>query len=98
MAGMIRVTPEQLVQVSAQLSSGASNIQSMLQQLQSMVQPLGADWAGVGQARFESLWAQWQRDAAGLNQALMSISRLMSQAGQQYQSTDAQIGNQFGAL
>jgi uncharacterized protein YukE len=42
------------------------------------------------------LWAQWQRDAAGLNQALTEISRLMTQAAANYESTDAQIANTFG--
>lgn len=96
MSGLIRVTPEQLQQVSAQLSNGASNIEATLRQLAGNVEPLGSDWAGVVQARFLELWAQWQRDAAGLNQALTEISRLMTQAAANYESTDVQIANTFG--
>ncbi len=98
MAGLIRVTPEQLIQTSAQLSQGASSIQTTLAQLASMVQPLGVEWAGAGQVKFEGLWAQWQKDAAGLNNALMAISRQMSQAAAQYETTDTQVASQFGAL
>jgi 6 kDa early secretory antigenic target len=96
MSGLIRVTPEQLQQVYAQLTNGANNIESTLRQLAGNVEPLGSDWAGVAQARFLELWAQWQRDAAGLNQALTEISRLMGQAALNYESTDAQIANTFG--
>ena len=60
MAGNIRVTPEQLQSIAGQLNSGASNIESINSQLQSQVAPLGSDWAGVAQARFHELWAEWQ--------------------------------------
>ena len=51
----IRVTPEQLQQVSAQLDAGASSIEGTLRQLAANVAPLGSDWAGVAQARFLEL-------------------------------------------
>ena len=48
MAGMgIRVTPEQLQQVSARLDAGAAGIEGTLRQLAASVAPLGSDWAGV---------------------------------------------------
>ena len=71
----IRVTPEQLQQVSAQLDAGASSIEGTLRQLAGNVAPLGADWAGVAQARFLELWAEWQRSGAALHQALTGIAR-----------------------
>jgi WXG100 family type VII secretion target len=57
----IRVTPEQLQQISAQLDAGASTIEGTLRQLAGNVAPLGSDWAGVAQARFLEPWAEWQR-------------------------------------
>jgi WXG100 family type VII secretion target len=65
MAGNIRVSPEQLQSIAGQLNSGASNIESINSQLQSQVAPLGSDWAGVAQARFHELWAEWQRSSRG---------------------------------
>jgi 6 kDa early secretory antigenic target len=87
-SGLIRVTPEQLQQVSGQLRAGASNVDGILAQLASNVAPLGSDWAGVAQARFQELWAQWQRNARGLNDALNGIAQLMSQASANYDSTE----------
>jgi hypothetical protein len=40
-------------------NGGASNIEQINSQLQSQVAPLGSDWAGVAQARFHELWAEW---------------------------------------
>ena len=91
----IRVTPDQLHQISAQLLAGTSSIDGTLGQLAGQVAPLGSDWAGVAQARFEALWAQWQRDARGLNQALQGIAQLMTQAGSAYESTEQSIARAF---
>jgi ESAT-6 family protein len=93
--GNIKVTPEQLQQVSGQLGTGASNIDSILAQLASQVAPLGSDWAGVAQARFLELWAQWQRSGKSLHQALVGISQLMSNASANYSSTEQAIASSF---
>ena len=45
----IRVTPEQLQQISAQLDAGASSIEGTLRQLAGNVAPLGSDWE-IGRA------------------------------------------------
>jgi WXG100 family type VII secretion target len=97
MAGAIRVTPEQLTTVSAQLNSAAGTIDSALAQLTAQVGPLGSEWAGVGQARFQALWQQWQTSSRQLHQALEDISVLMRQASVAYETNDAQVGSSFGA-
>src|SRR3954470_24268629 len=94
--GNIRVTPEQLQAISGQLNAGASNIESINSQLQSQVAPLGSDWAGVAQARFHELWAEWQRSSRGIQDALQVISQLMQQAGVNYADTEQAIASSFG--
>lgn len=95
-AGNILVTPEQLQGVSGQLNSGAANIDSINSQLQSQVAPLGSDWAGVAQARFQELWIQWQQSSRQLNESLQGISQLMQQAGVNYADTEQAIASSFG--
>jgi WXG100 family type VII secretion target len=92
----LRVTPEQLQQVSAQLNAGAAGIDGTLRQLAGSVGPLGSDWAGVAQARFLELWTEWQRSAAGLHDALTGIARLTAQAGASYEQTEHGIAASFG--
>jgi WXG100 family type VII secretion target len=97
MAGGIRVTPEQLQQISAQLKTGAANVESILGQLAGVVAPLGSDWAGVAQHRFETLWGQWQRDARGVHDALTGISGLMTKAAATYDDAEQSIASTFNA-
>ena len=95
MAGGITVTPEQLMEISAQLASGASEIESILGQLANVVSPLHSEWVGAAQAQFEELWQQWQTDATGLHAALEGVSQLTSQASTAYSSTEQQIASSF---
>jgi WXG100 family type VII secretion target len=97
MAG-IRVTPEQLQGMSRRLSSGAANIEGELSGLAGSLAPLGGEWAGVAQQRFESLWAEWQRSARGLHEALTGISTLLNQAGVHYAEAEHAIAGSFGHM
>lgn len=95
-AGYIKVTPEQLHSIAGQLSSGAQNIESINTQLRGQVAPLGSDWAGVAQARFQQLWEEWQRSSRNLHEALTGISQLMNSAGTHYADNEAAIASSFG--
>jgi len=92
----IAVTPEQLQSVGTQLNAGAANIESTLSQLASQVAPLQSEWQGVAQARFQELWAEWQRSSRGIQDALQGISQLTQQAGANYESTEQGIAASFG--
>ena len=94
-AGNIRVTPEQLQSIAGQLNAGAAEIESINSQLQQQVAPLGSDWAGVAQARFHELWAEWQRSSQGIQQALHGISGLMGQASVNYADTEQAVASSF---
>ncbi len=95
MAGGITVTPDQLRTISAQLNSGSSEVESILNQLAGYISPLRTDWVGAAQAQFEALWEQWQKDAAGLQQALSGISQLTSNAASAYETTEQGIATSF---
>lgn len=96
MAGLIKVTPEQLASVSGQLNGGAGSIEGTLSQLAGQVAPLGSDWAGTAQTRFLALWQQWQTSSRQLHQALVDIAQLMQQAGVAYSTNDQQVASSFG--
>ncbi|HET6964778.1 MAG TPA: WXG100 family type VII secretion target [Acidimicrobiales bacterium] len=93
----ISVTPEQLQQISAQLTSGAGEVESILSQLAGYVSPLQGDWVGQAQARFESLWSEWQTSARNLHEALTGIAQLTQQAGSAYESNEQNIAASFRA-
>jgi WXG100 family type VII secretion target len=93
----ISVTPEQLQQISSQLSNGAGEVESILSQLASYVMPLQGDWVGQAQARFEALWTEWQTSARNLHEALTGIAQLTQQAGSAYESNEQNIAATFRA-
>lgn len=94
----IRVTPEQLASMSGRVSSGAAHIEGELSSLAGSLAPLGGDWAGLAQQRFEVLWAEWQRSARGLHDALGGISALLAQAGSHYAEAEQAIAGSFTAM
>jgi WXG100 family type VII secretion target len=94
----IRVTPEQLASMAGRVSSGAGHIEAELTGLAGSLAPLGSDWAGVAQQRFEALWAEWQRSARALHEALAGISALLTQAGAHYEDAERAIATSFGAM
>lgn len=91
----ILVTPEQLQQISGQLNTGATSIESLLSQLQSQVMPLRSEWRGQAQAQFEQLWAEWQKSAAGIHHALTGIAQLTGSAANTYSDTEHSIAASF---
>jgi WXG100 family type VII secretion target len=92
----IRVTPEQLASMSGRVSSSSASIEGELRTLAGSLAPLGSDWAGVAQERFQALWAEWQKSAEGLHEALSGISQLLGQAGSSYAEAERQIAASFG--
>ena len=95
MAGGISVTPEQLREISAQMSAGAADVEATLSRLAGTVSPLRSEWVGAAQAHFEVLWDQWQRDATGLHSALTGIAQLTQNAATSYETTEQSIATSF---
>jgi WXG100 family type VII secretion target len=88
----IKVTWEQLHQLSSQLASGSSEIEQRLSSMQSSLQPLfGGDWVGTASSQFQELWQQWHHGAAQLKQGLDGISKLLGNAATEYQKTEDAI-------
>ena len=91
----IRVTPEQLQQISAQLDAGASSIEGTLRQLAGN----GTARVGLGRRRPGPLPRALGRLAAqrcDLHQALTGIARLTARAGASYESAEHGIAASFG--
>jgi WXG100 family type VII secretion target len=95
--GTIKVTAEELEQLSTRLGAGASSIQEQLDSLRNSVAPLvGGDWAGTASDRFNALWTEWQSGARQIHEALTGLSSLLQGAGQAYAQTEAQIAKSMG--
>lgn len=95
MSGGITVTPEQLRAYSARLSNAATEIETILGQLRAQLGPLQEDWSGAASEAFVELWRKWQRDAAGLEEALTGLAALAVRAATAYESTEEGIASSF---
>jgi WXG100 family type VII secretion target len=91
----IRVTPDQLQTLAGRVRTGAGTIDGELHSLAGSLAPLGGDWAGQAQAQFQALWADWQRNAKGLNEALQGIATLLQGAGAAYQQAEDAVASSF---
>jgi WXG100 family type VII secretion target len=92
----IKVTPEQLGQLSGAIGHGSSEIDGILGSLRARLAPLqGGDWAGPAAAQFTAMFEQWQRSARELNAALQGISSLLASAGSSYAQAEQQIAATF---
>jgi WXG100 family type VII secretion target len=89
---LIKVTAEDLQNLSANVMKGSGSIQDQLSLLQGEVSSVvGADWMGAASGAFHARYEEWNRSAAMLKDALDGISQLLAQAGMQYQQTEDAI-------
>jgi WXG100 family type VII secretion target len=95
MATGIAVTPERLREVSAQMSTGADDVQAILSRLSENVAPVRSEWAGPAQAHFNSLWDQLRKDANGLHSVLTGIAKLTKSAAAAYEEAEQSIAKSF---
>lgn len=95
MAGLIRVTPEQLFTASGNVKQGSESINGTLGQLKGQLAPLGTDWAGTASGQFAAAYAKWEAGARALNEALTEISGLLGNAGGQYETNESSVAGLF---
>lgn len=93
----IKVTAEELQQLSAQLQTTAGSIQGESDGARGQVQALvGAGWEGAASAQFDALFQQWDTSAKQLIEALTGIGALLKQAGTTYEETEQAVTRSFG--
>jgi WXG100 family type VII secretion target len=95
---MIKVTPEQLHQLSGNVGRGAADIDGTLRVLGGQIAPLVAgDWGGQAAVQFHAMWDQWQQAARQLGESLQGISTLLDNAGTSYAQAESAIASTFRA-
>jgi WXG100 family type VII secretion target len=92
-----RVTPAELIELSRQVQGTAAGIESELGGLRNRIAPIGASWSGQAHEHFQSLYDEWSRSAAALQQALTGIIQLLGQAGHNYEEAERRIAGSFNA-
>lgn len=95
MTDRIAVTPERLREISARMTSGATDVEAILSRLSRNVAPVRSEWVGVAKGQFNTLWDQLQHDAGGLHSVLTGIAKLTECAATAYEATEQNIVDSF---
>lgn len=80
----IRITPEQVRQVSTQFKQASSQSEQMVGQLQNTINSLQGEWEGMTKERFYGEFQQWAT-------SMRQFVQLLSQIGQQLDAIAARF-------
>lgn len=88
----IKVTSEELRNLSGTVTNGANSIQDQQASLRNAVQQVvGEGWEGAASSSFNELWQKWDKSATGLKESLDGISQLLQKSADAYDQTEDQI-------
>jgi WXG100 family type VII secretion target len=91
----IKVTVSDLQSASGQFDARASDLESLLQQVQSQIESLQSTWQGQAAYEFINLMQKWHQDVQGIHDVLNTVSQHMKTAATGYSETDSGIAKGF---
>lgn len=89
------VKPAQVTELASQIRSGASGIQSQLDELDSEVSKLKAQWSGAAQDAYNTAHAQWTQSLQSMNELLQRIASATDEISQGYVTSDNSSAGRF---
>jgi len=84
----IKVTPEQVRQVSGEFKRASGDSQQLVARLQQAVNNLQPDWEGMTQQKFYSDFQQWQTSMRNFVELLNSISQQLDAIAARFEAAD----------
>jgi WXG100 family type VII secretion target len=84
--GDLKVDFGALSGASADITSGANQLQSQLDQMDSALQPLRADWTGSASEAYQTAKTQWTQAITDMKQLLAEIGTAVSTSHDDYQA------------
>lgn len=82
--GDLKVDFGALSAASADITSGANQIQSQLDQMDGSLQPLRADWTGSASEAYQTAKTQWTQAIGDMKQLLADIGNAVSTSHDEY--------------
>ncbi|UJP39874.1 WXG100 family type VII secretion target [Cellulomonas palmilytica] len=73
---------------AADIQSGASHIESKLNDMDSSLQPLRANWSGEAAGSYEAARAKWTAAITDMKALLAEIGRAVATSNDDYQATE----------
>lgn len=94
--GTFSVQPGQLESLGAEIGSGAKNIATELNTLDSKVKTLEGAWDGAAKEAYAQTQAECQKRLDTIQQILAQIAQMTQTISQQYSQTDTHAAGYFG--
>ena len=87
-----------LKQGFAAVESTKADIDGHLKRLEGDLSTIGSSWQGAASVQFTSLMAQWQENAAKVNQALQDLADNLNATNSSFGDNEAETENSFSQL
>lgn len=86
--GRIKVTPDQIRQMSAQFKQAGEQSRQMLSTLNTTVDGMQPEWEGMTQQRFFQEYEQWKASMTQFAQQLEDISQQLDTVAARFETVD----------
>ena len=86
---MLRVNPEVMQGVSQAISGAAKDFHTRLNELDSQIRDMLANWQGGAGGAYGQAWDQWHRGAGEVQQGLAMLAEVVAVAGSGFQHQDS---------
>ncbi|MBU5594874.1 WXG100 family type VII secretion target [Amphibacillus sp. MSJ-3] len=95
MSGMIRVTPEELVNMSNRYSNESSQVGEQITRLDNMIQELESIWEGQASRAFSEQYETLRPSFTEMQQLLEDISIQLNSSARALEEADQQVASQI---
>jgi early secretory antigenic target protein ESAT-6 len=95
MAYEVKVSTGDVTAKATTITREAAEIEARLAQLTAQMNDLAHTWTGAASASFQGLFADWDKTARQMQQALDGIGRALRGAGQDYDALEQKLASAF---
>ena len=95
MAYEVKVSTGDVAAKATAITREAADIEARLAALTGQMSDLAHTWTGAASASFQGLFAEWDKTARQMQQALDSIGVALRGAGRDYDALEQRLASQF---
>jgi WXG100 family type VII secretion target len=88
MSGRIRITPEQVKQVSSMFRDASGTSQDMVSRLGATIKGMESEWEGMTKEKFFNDFQQWETAMRQFVELLNGISTQLDQIAERFMAAD----------
>ncbi|MBJ7907522.1 WXG100 family type VII secretion target [Streptomyces sp. NPDC004549] len=94
-SGELEVTYQSLDETATQLANHAKRLEESLEAIKQKVAGVASMWEGEAHTVYAERQADWDKQAKGIHEALMAISRVVHSAGGDYLGGDKKAASYY---